>query len=303
MDLQAILDDICAQMRSAEDRGNVARYIPQLAEVSPDHFGISVALPSGEVLSAGDAKTAFSIQSVSKVFTLAMALGRMGDQLWTRVGREPSGEAFNAILQLEREKGRPRNPFINAGAIVTTDAVLSGHAPRAFLGELLRFIRTAAQDDDIHIDEAVAASEQATGDLNRSLAYFMLSHGNLMNAPDLTLGAYFHQCAVAMTCEQLARAGLFLTGAEGAPRMVSPARQHRINAMMMLCGHYDASGDFAYRVGLPGKSGVGGGIMVIVPGRAAIAVWSPGLNEQGNSKLGTEAIEMLARQTGWSVFC
>ena len=130
----------------------------------------------------------------------------------------------------------------------------------------------------------------------------MLSHGNLLNAPDLTLGAYFHQCAVAMTCEQLARAGLFLTGAKGTPQMVSPARQHRINAMMMLCGHYDASGDFAYRVGLPGKSGVGGGIMVIVPGRAAIAVWSPGLNAQGNSKLGTEAIEMLARRTGWSVF-
>ena len=302
MDLQAILDDICADMRSAEDRGAVASYIPQLAQVSPDHFGISVALPSGDVLSAGDAQVPFSIQSVSKVFTLAMALGRMGDQLWTRVGREPSGEAFNAILQLEREKGRPRNPFINAGAIVTTDAALSGNAPREFLGELLRFIRTAAQDDDIHINDAVAASEQATGDLNRSLAYFMLSHGNLLNAPDLTLGAYFHQCAVAMTCEQLARAGLFLTGAEGTPQMVSPARQHRINAMMMLCGHYDASGDFAYRVGLPGKSGVGGGIMVIVPGRAAIAVWSPGLNAQGNSKLGTEAIEMLARRTGWSVF-
>lgn len=302
MDLQAILDDICTQMRSAEDRGAVASYIPQLACVSPDHFGISVALPSGEVLSAGDAQVPFSIQSVSKVFTLAMALGRMGDQLWTRVGREPSGEAFNAILQLEREKGRPRNPFINAGAIVTTDAVLSGNAPREFLGELLRFIRTAAQDDDIHVNDAVAASEQATGDLNRSLAYFMLSHGNLLNAPDLTLGAYFHQCAVDMTCEQLARAGLFLTGAGGTPRMVSPARQHRINAMMMLCGHYDASGDFAYRVGLPGKSGVGGGIMVIVPGRAAISVWSPGLNAQGNSKLGTEAIEILAHRTGWSVF-
>lgn len=302
MDLQAILDDICAQMRSAEYRGTVASYIPQLAQVSPDHFGISVALPSGDVLSAGDAQVPFSIQSVSKVFTLAMALGRLGDQLWTRVGREPSGEAFNAILQLEREKGRPRNPFINAGAIVTTDAALSGNAPREFLGELLRFIRTAAQDDNIHIDDAVAASEQATGDLNRSLAYFMLSHGNLLNAPDLTLGAYFHQCAVAMTCEQLARAGLFLTGANGTPQMVSPARQHRINAMMMLCGHYDASGDFAYRVGLPGKSGVGGGIMVIVPGRAAIAVWSPGLNAQGNSKLGTEAIEILARRTGWSVF-
>lgn len=302
MDLQAILDEICATIGGARDRGRVASYIPQLAQVDPDKFGISIALPDGTVLSAGDAQEPFSIQSVSKVFTLAMALGRMGDQLWSRVGREPSGEAFNAILQLEREKGRPRNPFINAGAIVTTDAVLSGHEPREFLGELLRFIRTAAADDDIHINDAVAQSEQATGDLNRSLAYFIRSHGNLQNAPDLTLGAYFHQCAVEMTCEQLARAGLFLTGVAGTPRMVSASRQRRINALMMLCGHYDASGDFAYRVGLPGKSGVGGGIMVIAPGKAAISVWSPGLNAQGNSKLGTEAIEMLARRTGWSVF-
>ena len=302
MDLQEILDDITDVMRQSTDRGVVASYIPELAGVDPTKFGISVALPSGQVFQSGDAQTRFSIQSISKVFTLAMALGRFGDQLWTRVGREPSGEAFNAILQLEREKGRPRNPFINAGAIVTTDAVLSGNAPREFLGELLQFIRAAARDDDIHINDAVAHSEQTTGNLNRSLAYFMQAHGNLQNPPELTLGAYFHQCAVEMTCVQLARAGLFLTGAPGTPHLVSSARQRRINAMMMLCGHYDASGDFAYRVGLPGKSGVGGGIMIVAPGKAAVAVWSPGLNAQGNSKLGTEAIEMLAQRTGWSVF-
>ncbi len=301
MDIAAILDDIGETMARATDRGRVATYIPQLARIDANRFGMAVALPDGQIFTTGDAKIPFSIQSISKVFTLALALGRMGDQFWTRVGREPSGQAFNSILQLEHEGGIPRNPFINAGAIATTDAALAGHAPREFLGELLRFIRTAAGDDSIHINEKVARSEEETGDLNRALAYFMAAHGNMLNPVDLTMGAYFHQCAVEMSCIQLARAALFLTGADGTPRLVSPGRR-RINAMMMLCGHYDASGDFAYRVGLPGKSGVGGGIMVVAPGRAGVCVWSPCLNAQGNSKLGTEAVEMFGRATGWSVF-
>ena len=300
--MRAILERISADMAASSDRGKVASYIPELAGIDPNQFGIAVSLADGTLLHAGDAKTPFSIQSVSKVFTLAIALGRLGDRLWKGVGREPSGQAFNSILQLEHEHGRPRNPFINAGAITVTDAILAGHRPREMLGELLRFIRTAAGDDDIHINEAVAKSEQATGHLNMALAHFMRAHGNLVNAPELTTGAYFHQCAIEMTCVQLAQAGRFLMAAPGVPRMVSPARVRRINAMMMMCGHYDASGDFAYRVGLPGKSGVGGGILVIAPGRASIAVWSPGLNAQGNSKLGTEAMEMLAKATGWSVF-
>ncbi|RUS60675.1 glutaminase [Pseudorhodobacter sp. E13] len=300
--MQAILDRITETARAATDRGKVATYIPELAGVDPQRFGIAVALADGQVLHAGDAQVPFSIQSISKVFTLAIALGRLGDRLWKGVGREPSGQAFNSILQLEHEHGRPRNPFINAGAIAVTDAILAGHKPREMLGELLRFIRTAAGDDDIHINDAVARSEQATGHRNMALAHFMRAHGNLANAPELTLGAYFHQCAVEMSAVQLALSGRFLMAAPGAPRMVSPARVRRINAMMMMCGHYDASGDFAYRVGLPGKSGVGGGILVVAPGRASIAVWSPGLNAQGNSKLGTEAMEHLARETGWSVF-
>ena len=286
----------------ATDRGQVATYIPELAKIDPAQFGIAVALPDGSTLTAGDAATPFSIQSISKVFMLAIALGRLGDQLWTRVGREPSGLAFNSILQLEREKGIPRNPFVNAGAIAVTDAVLAGHQPRAVLGELLRFIRMAAEDDDIHINKAVAASEQATAHRNIALAEFMAAEGNLRNEVALTIGTYVHQCAVEMTCAQLARAGRFLTNAPGAPRLVSPARVRRINALMMMCGHYDGSGEFAYRAGLPGKSGVGGGILAIAPGRASIAVWSPGLNARGNSLLGSVAIETLVRQTGWSVF-
>ena len=300
--IEVVLADIAARMATEADRGEPAQYIPQLARIDPKHFGMAVALADGRVLSIGDAQTGFSIQSISKVFTLAIALGRIGNQLWTRVGREPSGLAFNSILQLEHEQGRPRNPFINAGAIVVTDAILSGHAPREVLAEILRFIRTAADDADIHIDDAVARSEAATGHRNFALAHFMKACGNLTHAPELTLGTYFHQCAIQMSCDQLARAGRFLVAAPGMPRLVSLDRVRRINALMMSCGHYDGSGEFAYRVGLPGKSGVGGGILAIAPGRASIAVWSPGLNAQGNSKLGTEAVEILARRMGWSVF-
>lgn len=301
-DLAATLARIAADMAAATDRGEVAAYIPELAGVSPGQFGIAVALPDGTVHAAGDAAVPFSIQSISKVFMLAIALGRLGDGLWARVGREPSGLAFNSILQLEHEAGIPRNPFVNAGAIVVTDAVLTGRAPKEVLGELLAFIRNAAGDEDIHINRAVARSEQATAHRNIALAEFMAAHGNLSNETARTIGTYVHQCAVEMTVTQLARAGRFLVGAPGCPRLVGPARIRRINALMMTCGHYDGSGEFAYRVGLPGKSGVGGGILVIAPGRASIAVWSPGLNAQGNSRLGTEAVERLARRMGWSVF-
>ncbi|MDZ4086491.1 MAG: glutaminase [Tabrizicola sp.] len=299
MILPQILSDIAEEMASRSDRGQVADYIPELAAIDPGQFGISICLADGTQHSAGDSATPFSIQSVSKVFGLAIALGRLGDQLWTRVRREPSGLAFNSILQLESEGGMPRNPFINAGAIVTTDAALGHRPPKEYLAELLLFLRTAAGDEDIHIDRAVAKSETETGHRNFALAHFLKAEGNLVNAPDLVLGAYFHQCAIAMSVDQLARAGRFLAGFQ---RLIAPQRARRINALMLTCGHYDGSGEFAFRVGLPGKSGVGGGILAIAPGRASVAVWSPGLNAQGNSQLGTEALEMLARRTGWSIF-
>ena len=302
IDLQRVLDDIGAQMAQAEDRGRLADYIPELAQVDPKQFAMAVAMADGRMFSTGHSAVGFSIQSISKVFTLALALGRLGDQLWSRVGREPSGFAFNSILQLEHENGVPRNPFINAGALAVTDTILAGHAPREVLGELLRFVRMAAGDDDIHINEAVARSETEHGDRNLALAHFMRAHGNLQNEAHLTCGTYFHQCAIEMTCEQLAMAGRFLVGGPNMPRLVSRERVRRINALMMTCGHYDGSGEFAFRVGLPGKSGVGGGILVIAPGIASIAVWSPGLNERDNSQLGTRAVEALARRANWSVF-
>ncbi len=302
MPIQKILDQIHKEMLQRNERGEVATYIPELASVDVTHFGLAVAMADGQVYSAGDAEIPFSIQSISKVFTLSLALGKIGNALWKRVGREPSGNAFNSILQLEREQGIPRNPFINAGAIVVTDVILASSSPAETLAELINFIRYAADDTNIYINDAVALSEKATGHRNFALAHFLRSFNNLSHDPDLTLGTYFHQCAIEMSCRQLALTGRFLINAPDMPQLISRNQVRRINALMITCGHYDASGDFAYKVGLPGKSGVGGGILVIVPGTAAIAVWSPGLTAQGNSLLGTEAVQILAQQMDWSVF-
>ena len=237
---------------------------------------------------------------------LTLALGKVGDRLWRRVGREPSGSPFNSVVQLEYEHGIPRNPFINAGAIAVTDIILSGHQPREVLGEILRFVRFTADDTAIVIDEEVAASEKRTGFRNAALANYMKSFGVLDNPVDYTLGVYFHHCAIAMSCRQLAMAGRFLAHLGRNPTtgyaVVHPERARRINAVMLTCGHYDGSGEFAYRVGLPGKSGVGGGILAIAPGKASIAVWSPGLDASGNSHLGRIALERLTRRLGWSIF-
>jgi glutaminase len=306
IDLSAIVADIAGEMAAAPDRGRVADYIPPLAEVDPGRFGIAVIEMDGTCHLAGDADEAFSIQSISKVFALTLALGHVGDQLWRRVGVEPSGSAFNSIVQLEAEQGIPRNPFINAGAIVVADVLLGRHEPREAIGEILRFVRALAGDDAIVIDRAVAEAELATGHRNMALASYMRSFGNVHHPVERTLGVYFHQCALAMSCRQLALAGRYLMAAGANPgtgrQVVSRLRARRINALMMTCGHYDGSGEFAFRVGLPGKSGVGGGILAVAPGRASIAVWSPGLNARGNSQLGTLALERLVQRTGWSAF-
>ncbi|GLK76318.1 glutaminase [Methylopila jiangsuensis] len=305
-DLDAIVREIAEELRARPDRGEVASYIPELARVDPNQFGLAVIDAEGRVSAAGDCDAPFSIQSVSKVFTLTLALGKIGDRLWRRVGREPSGSPFNSIVQLERENGVPRNPFINAGAIAVTDVIVSGHKPREALGEILRFMQFLADDDSIAIDDKVAASEQRTGFRNAALANYMKSFGVIENPVDFTLGVYYHHCAIAMSCRQLAMATRFLAHSGVQPStgrsVVTRERARRINAIMLTCGHYDGSGDFAYRVGLPGKSGVGGGIIAVAPGKASIAAWSPGLDAAGNSHLGRLALEMLVKRTGWSIF-
>lgn len=305
-ELEAVVAEIAAEIAQAVERGKVADYIPPLAKISPEHFGMAVVMADGTCHVTGDADMAFSVQSISKVFSLTMALGTVGDALWQRVGREPSGSAFNSIVQLETEQGIPRNPFINAGAIVVCDILLGRHEPREAIGEMLRFVRAITGDDTIAMDEEVARGEQAHGFRNFALANYMKAFGNIHQTVERTLGLYFHHCALSMSCRQLAMAGRYLMAGGRNPEtglsVVSPQRARRINALMMTCGHYDGSGEFAYRVGLPGKSGVGGGILAIAPGVASIAAWSPGLNERGNSQLGSLALERLAQRMGWSIF-
>jgi glutaminase len=306
MDWQAITARIEAAVAPHIGSGKVADYIPALARIDPTKFGMAIVQGNGEMITLGDSHEPFSIQSISKVFTLSMALRQYGEDVWDRVGREPTGSAFNSIVQLENEKGVPRNPLINAGAIVITDMLVAASNRDTMVHELLARFHRLSGDDTICIDEEVAESESATGSRNRALAHFMASFGNMANPVEDALHAYFRQCAVRMSCRQLARAALFLAydGCDPINREQLVTREHcrRINAVMMSCGHYDNSGDFAYRIGLPGKSGVGGGILCIAPGHGAIAVWSPGLNASGTSMVGAIALEELVEATGWSVF-
>jgi len=303
--LQTQLESTCRLIQNEIGIGKVANYIPALAQVPPDKFGAAIVTVTGETALVGAAQEAFSIQSISKVFALTEALNLHGINLWNRVGREPSGNAFNSIVQLEKEKGIPRNPFINAGALVVTDALLGNQSTEDCTGKLIASVQTLASDSSILINTTVAESERATAYRNAGLAHFMQSFGNLNRPVNDVLDVYCQQCAIAMSCEQLARSALYLANNGTDPltgkQIVDEERARRINAMMMLCGHYDASGEFAHRVGIPGKSGVGGGIIAVVPNIAAVAVWSPCLNANGNSHAGTAALENLVRLTKWNV--
>lgn len=304
-DLPALLAEIHHDAQALFGRGRVADYIPALAEVAPRQFGLAIATVDGQAHSVGDAHTPFSLQSITKLFTFVLALKLEGDALWQRVGREPSGAAFNSIVQLETENGIPRNPFINAGALVITDILTTryAHLDYALLGALRRL----ADEPRLHWDPRVARSERETAHRNMAMAYFMKSHGNIRNEPETVLDNYCRQCATEMSCAQLAQATLFLANdgrdlsLRGEPdeHFLSADATRRVNALLLTCGAYDAAGDFAYRIGLPVKTGVGGGIVAIVPGVATVAVWSPELDAKGNSVLGAFALERLVQATGW----
>jgi len=304
IDLQNLLDDVVGDIRPLIGQGAAADYIPGLAAVDTNQFGIAVATRDGEVYASGDAAVPFSIQSISKVFALALVLAGNGDSIWKRVFREPSGNPFNSLVQLEHEDGIPRNPFINAGALVVTDRLLT--ATDGSAAEAVRhFMRNESGNPAINTDAEVAASEARNSHRNASLAHFLASYGNLENSVDAVLDAYIAQCSIAMNCTDLALAARFLASngrkADGTA-FLSASQSKRINAVMLTCGTYDAAGEFAYRVGLPGKSGVGGGIIAVMPNNCTICVWSPGLDRSGNSVAGVAALDALTTRTGWSIF-
>jgi len=304
MDYSRILQQIHTDLQPWLDKGRVADYIPELAKVPARSFGMAIVTTTGDVFRVGEADTRFSIQSISKLFACTMAFRLLGDDLWRRVGREPSGTAFNSLVQLEAEQGKPRNPFINAGALVVTD-VLSRRFVKAETA-LVEFMRRVTGEPSIDYDMRVAQSELQHGHRNRAMAHFMASFGNMEMPPETVVEAYCRQCAISMSCVELAKAALYLSNGGVVPstgeRILDSSSAKRLSALMLTCGTYDAAGDFVYRVGLPAKSGVGGGIVALLPGEMAVCVWSPGLDSNGNSLAGVLALEWLTTYTGRSIF-
>ncbi len=303
MDYQAVLEDIYTQVIATKDKGTPASYIPELAHVDVNNFGLYLQKNTGEVYGVGQYQTKFSIQSISKVLALALASSMEDNAILERVDVEPSGHPFNQLALIEVENGIPRNPFINSGAIVIADILVSRlQNPKA---DFLNYVREITGDATIDYDLKVAASEKATGHRNFAAAYLLKSFGNLKNNVDVVLDFYFHQCALHMSCEQISRAfHLFANRGicKNSVLRLTERKVKRINAIMLTCGFYDEAGEFAFEVGLPGKSGVGGGIVALKPNNFVISVWSPGLNKRGNSKLGMFALEQFTTKTQLSIF-
>lgn len=299
-----VFREIVTDLKDIEDSGELPAYIPELANVDPSKFGVHLTTIKKGQCHLGDSNEKFSIQSIAKVLSLTLAFKLMGNQIWERVGVEPSGSAFNSLVQLEYERGIPRNPLINAGAIVICDILTTClEAPKE---ELIGFIRGLSGNPEIDYVPSIAESERRNGYRNVSLANLMKDFGNLHNDIDTVLDLYFHLCSVAMTCKELAETFLYLASNGVSPMthelVVSASKAKRINAIMQLCGFYDEAGEFSFRVGLPGKSGVGGGIVAVHPGKYSVAVWSPRLNEKGNSYKGMMVLEALTTKTKSSIF-
>ena len=304
MDYEKIFKTIYTDLDKIEDQGQVADYIPELSKVDPNRFGVQLTTIEGNKYAFGDSDVRFSIQSIAKVFSYVLAYSRVKSDLWERVGVEPSGTAFNSLVQLESDRGIPRNPFINAGAIVICDILVSElQSPKE---EVLTFIRELSGTDSINFNPSVAESEKANGFINMALVNFMKSFGNIQNEIDEVMDLYFHICSIDMSCEELSKSFLFLANNGVVPytgkRILSPSRTKRANALMQTCGFYDEAGQFTFKVGLPGKSGVGGGIVAVHPQKYCITVWSPRLNTKGNSYKGMLFLEEFTTHTELSIF-
>jgi glutaminase len=308
-ELDRLLDEVAAIARPEARRGEVADYIPPLANVDPELFGLAMVDMDGNEHVVGDVDIALPIQSISKVFSLVLAMQKadeargVSEELWGRVGVEPSGDPFNSLVQLERERGVPRNPMINAGALVVDDVLLDHcEDARAATLDLLSLLA----GERVEVDEGILTAESDTGRRNRAIANLMADFGNLRYDVDEVLDAYTFACAISMTTRQLARASRFLAndGVDPASgeQILSAPLARRIGALMITCGTYDAAGEFAFDVGLPCKSGVAGAIMALVPHRMGIAVWSPPLDEAGNSVAGRVALHELAERLDLSIF-
>ncbi|WP_310108240.1 glutaminase [Algoriphagus sp. 4150] len=304
MDYQQLIEEVYQEVQEENLKGKVATYIPEIASVNPNQFGIALVDLKGNVYGVGDHQVPFSIQSISKVYTLTMVFNVFNSKLWTRVNVEPSGDPFNSIAQLEYEKGIPRNPFINAGALVITDALCSKFENP--IDQISAFINELAGATCVQINPEVKNSEMNHGERNTALAYFLKSFKNFSNPIDEVLEVYFSHCAMEMSCVDLAKSFSFLAN-DGFSifanrEILSESHARRVNALMLTCGFYDEAGEFAFKVGLPGKSGVGGGVAAVMPHKFSVAVWSPELNDKGNSVKAIRALELLTDKLAFSLF-
>ena len=304
MDYKKIIEGVYDKVKSTENRGKLASYIPELVKADPENFAAHISYINGNYFGIGCYQTKFSLQSISKVLTLSLAYKMLGEKLWERLGVEPSGTAFNSLSQLELDKGIPRNPFVNAGALVICDIlILNLKNPKA---DFLTFCRSITNNQSLDYSERVVNSEKSVGYRNMALCNFIKSFGNIINDPNEVLDFYYHICSLEMSCEELSQIFLFLADdnfrSSDNDEILNMSQAKRINAIMLTCGFYDESGEFAFRVGLPGKSGVGGGIIAIHPNEYCIAVWSPKLNDKGNSYRGMKFLELFTTGTQLSIF-
>lgn len=304
MDFTNILPEIKSELSAIENNGKVADYIPELAKIDPEKFAASIITLNGEKYSIGFNKEKFSLQSIAKVFSLSMVYSQLGESVWSRVGVEPSGNPFNSLVQLEYEKGVPRNPFINAGALIICDFLFDMYAnPEQ---ELLNFVREIASNSQINFNLKVAESEKQSSFRNKALINLMKSFGNINNDVDQILDFYYKMCSLEMSTDDLAQTFLIYANRGILPstgeQILSLSKSKRLNSVMQTCGFYDEAGEFTFKVGLPGKSGVGGGIAAVHPGKYSVAVWSPKLNKKGNSVLGMKALEILTCKIEESIF-
>jgi glutaminase len=304
MNFEEIIQDVYEKVNAAEDKGQVASYIPELKKVDPDKFGVYISTIDGLNFGTGDCFDKFSIQSISKVLSLSLAYSILGEKIWERVGVEPSGTAFNSLVQLETDKGIPRNPFVNSGAHVISDILLSNlKNPKE---DFLTFVRSITQNSEINYSSSIATSEKSVGYRNIALCNLVKSFGNIENEPSEVLDFYFNLCSLEMNCKDLSQLFLFLANDGktiiGDKKVLTKSQSKRVNALMQTCGFYDESGEFSFKVGLPGKSGVGGGIVAVHPKQYTIAVWSPNLNDKGNSYKGMRFLEEFTTKTELSIF-
>ena len=304
MNFKQIIEEVYLKVKKLDDNGQLATYIPELANVDSENFGVYISSVDGFRFGIGNCYDKFSIQSIAKVLSLSLGYRIIGEKIWERLGVEPSGTAFNSLVQLETDNGIPRNPFMNAGAIVVCDVLLSNlENPKE---EFLDFVRSTANNRELNYSKKIAASESLVGFRNVALCNFIKSFGNIRNEPSDVLDFYFDLCSLEMNCRELSEVFLFLANNGrnilNNTEILTKSQSKRINALMQTCGFYDQSGDFAFKVGLPGKSGVGGGIVAVHPNEYSIAVWSPKLNEKGNSFKGMRFLEEFTTKSELSIF-